>query len=62
LYLALLVFMSFMLRRSAGKLAMMDLVFAILIAGAAPADSVLRPRASGKGVTRAAGIRRASSQ
>jgi len=61
LYLALLVFMSLMLRRSAGKLAMMDLVFVILIAGAAPADSVLRPRESGKGVTRAAGIRRGSS-
>jgi hypothetical protein len=61
LYLAFLVFMSFMLRRSAGKRAMMDLVFVILIAGAAAASSPLGLRQSGKAATRAADIRRGSS-
>jgi hypothetical protein len=53
--------MRFMLRRSAGKRAMMDLVFVILIAGAAAASSSLGLRQSGKAATRAADIRRGSS-
>jgi len=47
LSLALLVLMRVMLRRSAGKLAMMDLVFIILIAGAAATKKPPRAKDAG---------------